>query len=147
MKTIFILGGTGFIGQELVSAAVRQGWQVKALARSVQSTDQLRLLNAVPVMGDALYADAWAHETQGADILIDLVQAALPERLGSREMRNMVELRLRSTRSVLDALQNIPETNRPLLFSVSGTDDLLPDGARRIDAASPLRKKRMDSVR
>lgn len=36
MKTLAITGGTGFVGGELIKQAVRDGWSVRALARSPQ---------------------------------------------------------------------------------------------------------------
>jgi uncharacterized protein YbjT (DUF2867 family) len=46
-RTIFILGGTGFIGQEVVGQAVAAGFEVKALARSEGSSSRLTARTAL----------------------------------------------------------------------------------------------------
>lgn len=53
MKKMLLLGGTGFIGREVVRAAVEARWQVAALSRSEAGDVLLRGLGATPVRGDA----------------------------------------------------------------------------------------------
>lgn len=35
-RTLFILGGSGFIGHETVVEAIKAGWQVKAVVRTAK---------------------------------------------------------------------------------------------------------------
>ena len=49
-RAMFVLGGTGFIGHEVVIQAVQAGWQVKALVRSEDRASQLRQIGAHPVL-------------------------------------------------------------------------------------------------
>ncbi|WP_302182692.1 NAD-dependent epimerase/dehydratase family protein, partial [Salmonella enterica] len=37
MKQVFVTGGSGFVGQNLIPLLIEQGYQVKALARSPES--------------------------------------------------------------------------------------------------------------
>ena len=53
MKKMLLLGGTGFIGREVVRVAADAGWQVAALSRSEAGDVLLRRLGAAPVRGDA----------------------------------------------------------------------------------------------
>jgi nucleoside-diphosphate-sugar epimerase len=52
MPTAFVTGGSGFIGGALIERLRREGWDVRALARSERSAERVRELNAEPVMGD-----------------------------------------------------------------------------------------------
>ena len=137
-QTLFILGGTGFIGRETVAEAVRSGVTVRALARSDAAAAVLRDAGAEPVSGSAQDAAAWADALRGADAVIDLVQPALPKRLGGGAMRRIAAERLAVTGAVTGAIAALPAGERPLLVAVSGADDLQPDAAGRISHdASP----------
>ncbi|HEY7454047.1 MAG TPA: NAD-dependent epimerase/dehydratase family protein [Thermoleophilaceae bacterium] len=52
MPTAFVTGGSGFVGGALIERLVREGWDVRALARSERAAEQVRSLGAEPVMGD-----------------------------------------------------------------------------------------------
>lgn len=136
---VFILGGTGFVGAETVREAVQQGVSVTALARSEEAAERLRALGAVAVRGDAADPAGWIDAARGADVLVDLVQPELPRRIGRREIERVAQARRATTRALLAALAGLPEAGRPLLVSVSGTDDLAPDAEGRIAEDAPLR--------
>jgi nucleoside-diphosphate-sugar epimerase len=48
----FVTGGSGFIGGRLIERLRREGWDVRALARSERSAEKVRALGAEPVEGD-----------------------------------------------------------------------------------------------
>lgn len=52
MKQVFVTGGSGFVGQNLIPMLVEQGYQVKALARSAQAIQKVETLGATAVKGD-----------------------------------------------------------------------------------------------
>ena len=52
MPTAFVTGGSGFVGGALIERLRREGWDVRALARSERAAGQGRELGAEPVMGD-----------------------------------------------------------------------------------------------
>jgi nucleoside-diphosphate-sugar epimerase len=137
--TLFILGGTGFIGREVVTQAAGRGFKVKALARSDDAQARLRALGGEPIAGDAENPGAWQTELQGVDVLIDLLQPTFPKRLTRAAVATMSERRQRFTAGLLEGIKTLPEGDRPLLFCVSGAEDLQPDQSGRINAASPLR--------
>jgi nucleoside-diphosphate-sugar epimerase len=126
-KTLFILGGTGFIGHETLIQALKAGWQVKALVRSEEGAHKMQQMGAQPVMGDIYQPQTWIAETQGASALIDLTQPKLPKRISRSAMKSISAQRQAMTRSVLDALKSLPAQERPVFFSISGADDLQPD--------------------
>jgi nucleoside-diphosphate-sugar epimerase len=52
MSTAFVTGGSGFVGGALIERLRREGWDVRALARSDRAAECVRELGAEPVMGD-----------------------------------------------------------------------------------------------
>jgi 2-alkyl-3-oxoalkanoate reductase len=139
-QTIFVLGGTGFIGRRLVGEALAAGLSVKGLARSGASAAALRAAGAHAVEG-TVEGGAWARELQGAAALIDLVQPALPRRITRSAIKRIAAQRGTVTTGVIEALRSLPEAERPLLFAVSGADDLEPDEHGIISHRSPLRSE------
>jgi 2-alkyl-3-oxoalkanoate reductase len=139
--TLFILGGTGFIGREVVTQAVDRGFHVDALARSDDAQARLRARGANPIAGDAENPLSWREHLSGAGVLVDLLQPTFPKRLTRTAVAAMSERRQRFTAGLLEAIAVLPEAERPLLFSVSGAEDLQPDEQGNIDAGSPLRSE------
>jgi nucleoside-diphosphate-sugar epimerase len=137
-RTLFILGGAGFIGHETLIQALKVGWQAKALVRSEEGANKMRQIGAQPVMGDIYQPQTWITETQGAAVLIDLTQPKLPKRISRSAMKSISAQRQAMTRSVLDALKSLPASQRPVFFSISGADDLEPDATGVISHRSRL---------
>jgi nucleoside-diphosphate-sugar epimerase len=52
MATAFVTGGSGFVGGALIERLRREGWDVRALARSDRAAARVSELGAEPVMGD-----------------------------------------------------------------------------------------------
>ncbi len=68
----FVTGGTGFIGGHLIKRLVRDGIDVKALARDPIKAGTLRRLRAEPVIGDIADRNSIKGTLQGCDILYHL---------------------------------------------------------------------------
>lgn len=138
-KTMVILGGTGFIGHEVVIQAADAGWKVKTLVRSEDGANEVRRIGGLPVVGDIHRPQAWIPEVQGSTALIDLTQPKLPKRLSRFAVKSLSAERQAMTRAMLDALRTLPSEERPIFFSVSGADDLQPDAQDTISERSLLR--------
>ena len=52
MKQVFVTGGSGFVGQNLIPMLIENGYNVKALARSEQAIQKVEQLGATAVKGD-----------------------------------------------------------------------------------------------
>lgn len=52
VKQVFVTGGSGFVGQNLIPMLIEQGYHVKALARSEQASQKVESLGATAVAGD-----------------------------------------------------------------------------------------------
>lgn len=81
MATLFLAGGSGFIGSEFVRQAVAAGHSVQALCRTQRSAAAVRALGAQPVMGDLLEAGAWQAQAAQAEIVLHFAQ---PQTFGGR---------------------------------------------------------------
>ncbi len=135
---MFVLGGTGFIGARVVAEAVANGaWEVKALARSVRSGAALAAAGAKPIQGSVEDPAPWQRELRDTEVVIDLVQPAFPKRLGRRAVAKIAAQRQATTQGVLRALASRAVEDRPLLISVSGADDLVPDESGVVSETSP----------
>jgi nucleoside-diphosphate-sugar epimerase len=137
-KTMTILGGTGFIGGEVVAEAVGAGWHVNALTRSPEGARKLEAAGAHPVEGKAEEPGTWAKSLRGSSVVIDLVQPGLPGRLTKGAIEKVGGQRLRTTRGVIAAIEAAPEGERPVLVAVSGVDDLQPDASGVVVDDSPV---------
>jgi nucleoside-diphosphate-sugar epimerase len=67
MPTAFVTGGSGFVGGALIERLRREGWDVRALARSERSAARVRELGAEPVMGDLDDVAAMTAGAQGCE--------------------------------------------------------------------------------
>ncbi len=137
-RTLFVLGGTGFIGREVVSEAVAAGFEVRALARSDASVAALSAAGARAIRGDAATPSEWADQMRGADVLVDLLQPTFPKRLGGRAVAAIVRERIAFSQALGRELVALPEGERPLWLYISGADDLEPAGGV-VSHASDLR--------
>lgn len=70
MSTLFVTGGTGFLGHHLLPALVAQGHHVRALVRNPTQHTWLNTLPIEIVRGDILDRDALARGADGADAII-----------------------------------------------------------------------------
>jgi nucleoside-diphosphate-sugar epimerase len=106
VRTVFVTGGSGFIGRAFVRAAVAGGYGVSALARSESSAAQLQALGAIGVIGDARDEHGiWRSAAAHADAVVHLAQ---PETFGGRvteaRARRYCEERLAMDGALLGAL-------------------------------------------
>lgn len=73
MSTVFVMGGTGFIGGETVKELVARGDKVYGLARSKASEEKLRKLGATPISGDVYDPDKWIPNLPDIDYVINVL--------------------------------------------------------------------------
>lgn len=73
---IFVAGGTGYIGTRLISALLRRGHQVRALARP--GSERKLPAGAQPITGDALHGMSYAGQVPPSDTFVHLVGVSHP---------------------------------------------------------------------
>ena len=67
MSSVFVTGGSGFIGGRLIERLRADGHTVRALARSDEAADKVRGLGAEPVPGDLSAPDAMRDGAEGCE--------------------------------------------------------------------------------
>src|SRR5918998_3995180 len=68
MPAAFVTGGSGFIGGALIERLRREGWEVRALARSVGAAAKVRERGAEPVAGELGDMRALEPGSVGCDV-------------------------------------------------------------------------------
>jgi nucleoside-diphosphate-sugar epimerase len=99
MARAFVTGGSGFVGGRLIERLVRDGWDVRALARSDRAADAVRSRGAEAVRGDLGDAGALNRGMEGVDACFHA--AAKVEDFGP--WREFVAANVEGTRNVLRA--------------------------------------------
>lgn len=132
-RTVFVTGGSGFIGRALVRRLVSEGATVKALARSPASAAVVEELGATPVSGSLADRDAMAAGAAGCEWAFHL--AAHVGAWGQREdfMRENVE----GTENALAACRDAGVSR----FVHASTEAVLIAGEPlvNVDETAPLR--------
>ena len=75
-RTIFVTGGTGYIGRRLIPILIERGHAVRALVRS--ESQQKLPTGCTVISGDALSKDSFVNEIAPADTFVQLVGVAHP---------------------------------------------------------------------
>jgi dihydroflavonol-4-reductase len=94
----FVTGGSGFIGQHVVSKLLARGYEVFALARSDHSAAVLAQLGATVVPGNITDADSMRQAMQGCDVVFHL---AAWYKYGAPDWMQAEAINVRGTRTVL----------------------------------------------
>ena len=105
---IVIAGGTGFLGTALVRWLRNDGHTITVLTRSPRRTNE--------VQWDPYGSPAsWVHVLQDADAVINLAGASIAKRWTGAHKREMWNSRIRSTRTLVEAMKSVPKMPATLL--------------------------------
>jgi nucleoside-diphosphate-sugar epimerase len=125
-SAIFVTGGSGFLGRQLIRDLRAQGYTVRALARSDAAASTVRQLGAEPVRGDLGDVDAMRQGMQGCAAII---HSAAHVAMWGR-WQDFVRDTVTGTENVLAAARaaGVPR------FVHIGTEAVLADGKAIVDA-------------
>ena len=105
---IVIAGGTGFLGTPLVRWLRNDGHTIAVLTRNPR--------HASEVQWDPCGSPAsWVHVLQDADAVINLAGASIAKRWTAAHKREMWNSRIRSTRTLVEAMKSVPNMPATLL--------------------------------
>jgi len=129
----FVTGGSGFVGGALIERLRREGWDVRALARSERAAERVRELGAEPVGGDLDDRAALKAGAEGCELAFHA--AAKVEDWG--DPADFERLNVCGTQNVIDACR---EAGVRRLVHV-GTEAALMAGQPlvNVDESTPLR--------
>jgi len=97
-KTVFLTGGTGFVGSHLLRALVNRGDRVKALCRESSDRRFVSDLDVEWVVGDLLDPSSYSSSVAGCRTVF---HCAADYRLFSRNPKVMYNINVEGTRSLL----------------------------------------------
>ncbi len=137
MSRITVTGATGTIGRALVSELLERGDEVTPLSRHAE--------RAQAALG--IPAATWAEPQQeapplealsGHDAVIHLLGETVAQRWSDEAKREIRDSRVLSTRRLVDALAELPASERPgVLVSQSATGWYGPRGDERLTEQEP----------
>ena len=110
---VFITGGTGYMGQRLISELLRRGHRVQALARQ-QSQEKLPP-GCIGLIGDALDCQTYVRQVWPADTFVHLIGVPHPSSSKAEQFRRIDLISVRE--AVAAALQ--AEVNHFIYVSVA----------------------------
>ena len=82
---VFVTGGTGFAGSHLVKRLVKEGHDVKALARTSSNTENLEKLGVDIIRGDITDRDVIFEAIKGADWVFNIAAAFRKANLSEKD--------------------------------------------------------------
>jgi nucleoside-diphosphate-sugar epimerase len=121
MATVFVTGGSGFVGGELLEMLRERGESVQALARTPAAEAEVIARGAVPVRGDITDLTALADGMRDVELVVHAA-GRLPG--GPRAAAELQRVNLEGTRTVLAAARKV---GVPRLVHVSTVHVVLSD--------------------
>jgi uncharacterized protein YbjT (DUF2867 family) len=85
--SVFVAGGTGYLGRPLIGQLIARGCAVRALVRA--GSEHKLPPGCAPVIGDALDASSYADKISPADTFVQLVGVAHPSPSKGKEFRRV----------------------------------------------------------
>ena len=85
--TVFITGGTGYMGSQLIPLLVKRGHEVKALVR--EGSEEKLPVGATGVIGDALQPHSYTEEVRGADAFVHLIGTPHPNPAKAKQFHDI----------------------------------------------------------
>jgi uncharacterized protein (TIGR01777 family) len=111
---VVIAGGSGFLGRALSGRLLGQAHEVVLLSRGAESFSARPGLRVVRWTPDGR-SGAWAGELDGAAALINLAGAGIADKRWTAARKKLIlESRLQSTRSLMDAIRSVK--TKPRVF-------------------------------
>jgi uncharacterized protein YbjT (DUF2867 family) len=99
--SVFVTGGTGYIGSRLIPLLAKRGYQLKALVRA-GSANKLPA-GAIGVTGSALQMDSYAEHIRGSDTFIHLVGVPHPSPTKAKQFQDIdlvsIEVAIKAARN------------------------------------------------
>jgi nucleoside-diphosphate-sugar epimerase len=127
MGTVFVTGGSGFVGGALLDALRERGERVRALARSTAAETAVVAAGAAAVRGEVTDPEALRAGMAGAELVVHCAAKLIG---GPREAAEFRRINVDGSRAVLDAAR---ATGVPRLIFVS-TEHLLLGARPLVDA-------------
>lgn len=130
--TVFLTGGTGFIGSRVATLFSERGHALRCLVRSGSDVARLEALGADLITGDVTRPETMAEGVEGADVAVHL---AAIYRFGRLDRGRMQAVNVAGTKNFLTAVHQA-QTPRPVYVSTTLALGPAPPGSPRGDENS-----------
>jgi len=111
---ILITGGTGFIGRELTSRLIKEGYKVTILTRSIKSPQKTQS-NISYLEGDPTQKGSWQEAIKDHDAAINLAGASIFNKWSEEYKKAIRESRIFTTRNIVEAIPQSTDKKFSLL--------------------------------
>jgi uncharacterized protein YbjT (DUF2867 family) len=85
--SIFLTGGTGYIGSRLIPLLVKRGYQSKAIVRA--GSERKLPTGATGIIGNALQTNSYTEQVRGADTFIHLIGVPHPSPAKAKQFHDV----------------------------------------------------------
>ena len=113
---VFVTGGTGFVGRQLVAVLLDSGHEVTCLGRSDYS--HMALDNFTYITGSTTEPGDWQDFLKDADVVINLAGAPISKHWNEQYKKEIYDSRILTTKNIVNGL---PENTKATLISASAT--------------------------
>jgi len=137
-RTVFVTGGSGFVGARLIRRLVVGGWAVRALGRSEDALRKVAALGAEPVRGDLTDRQALTTGVGGCEVVFHL--AAHFKLWGPGALFDRINVG--GTRAVVEAAVATQEVRRVVMVSAAAVVMGKPEPMRAVREDAPLQFER-----
>jgi len=86
-NSIFVTGGTGYIGSRVIPLLRKHGYEIKALVRD--GSQKNLPSGATGLVGDALRIDSYTNDVRGADTFVHLIGAPHPSPAKAKQFKEI----------------------------------------------------------
>lgn len=86
-ESVFVTGGTGYIGSRLIPLLRKRGYQIKALVRA--GSENKLPAGATGVVGDALKIDSYLEHVRGSQVFVHLIGVPHPSPAKAKQFREI----------------------------------------------------------
>lgn len=113
---ILLAGATGFIGQSLITALIKEGHSIIVLTRRVPGDRSLDLSpKATVLQWDGKSVGDWAQKADGVDAIINLSGEGIADKRWTPERKKaLADSRLQSTRAIVNFIKKA--TRKPVTY-------------------------------
>ncbi|MCX8023525.1 MAG: TIGR01777 family oxidoreductase [Syntrophorhabdaceae bacterium] len=132
---ILITGGTGFVGRELTSRLIQEGYEVTILTRSLKSTQKTEV-GLSYLEGDPTEKGPWQEAIKNHDGVINLAGASIFSKWSEENKKAIRDSRVFTTRNIVEAIPQFKDKQFHL-FSASAVGYYGFHGDEELSEESP----------
>jgi hypothetical protein len=132
---VLITGGTGFVGRQVSSRFIQEGYEVTVLTRSLPGPTRTRQ-GLSYLQGDPTRQGPWQEAIKDHDAVVNLAGASIFARWTEEHKRLIRESRMSTTRNIVEAIRRSPDKSFTL-FSTSAVGYYGFHGDEEMDEESP----------